>query len=184
MKIKFKKSITVLSFDPGTTNCSFSVLRIKRRVNNFKYEILKSGMISNTFTDMKDKLPIAELSNEIEEIFTTYRIKAVILERFMPRGFRGNTIELVNIIIGVILSTAAKYTSNLKVITAATWKNNFNRNRDLKKFYRDVNWVTHKIDAICIGLYLGFATFNQKPFKDFDFMELASKINNYRRRNS
>jgi len=83
----------------------------------------------------------------------------------MSRGLKGTTIELVNIMIGIIYANLKGEASRkFTVIPAAQWKNAWNRVIDLEGFYAKVSCAVHQADSIGIGLYGAYKWLNQTPY--------------------
>ena len=94
------------------------------------------------------------------------------MERFMARGMKGTTIELVNIMIGYLSAMwKSRNKRSFKLLTAAQWKNEWNRRSDLKEFYKKASCEVHQVDAIGIGMYGGAFWFDAEPFKDIKLFE-------------
>jgi hypothetical protein len=79
----------------------------------------------------------------------------------MNRGIRGNTGELVGLMLGAV---ALAPVQDVTFIPASQWKNAFNRNADLKLTYDQSRLVPHVIDATAIALYGACSLLDVKPF--------------------
>jgi hypothetical protein len=65
----------------------------------------------------------------------------------------------------------------IKVIPAATWKNAVKRaGIDLKAEYKRVRVTPHQLDAVLIGLYIGFRGYGRKDFGDVDLPAIWDSI--------
>ena len=159
------KKMRILSMDPGVTNFAWSVLEVSRP---FKVKLVATGMLEETLKDMtgnvKEKADL--FLNAVKVLKEEYEIDHTIMERFMSRGMKGLTIELVNVMLGIMLGSWKKKQRNFKLITAAQWKNEWNRRADLKEFYDKVSCTVHQADSIGIGLYGAAYWFDEEPFKD------------------
>jgi len=143
--------LTVLSFDPGKINFSFSVSDVHLETG-LKYRIKTTGMIENTVTDLTGDIESQSrrFKREVQKIIKGYGADVLIAERFQVRGrFMGGSAELINIMLGIMATSRIEK----KFITAAQWKNSFNKVYDLKKFYKEIPLVDHRIDAALIGIY-------------------------------
>jgi len=162
LRTKTLNSLRVLSLDPGVTNFAWAVTEADRS----SMLVLASGMLNNTITDLKVSIKDQSklFKEEILEIIQEYQVDSIILERFMSRGHGGTTIELVNIMIGVLLGMPCAALKRWKLVTAAQWKNEWNRRADLSAFYSKVSGTVHQVDAIGIGMYGIDTWFDQVPF--------------------
>lgn len=154
--------LRVLGFDPGTANFGcFAGLLVGE--DNLRYaEAYESHMLVNPLTDMtrimEDRV---RFRNEIVSYLEEYQPHAIVIERFMTRGLKGATIELVNMMIGIITSILMDYEEQgkfvyLKIVTAASWKNQVNRIINLDTLYavcRKRGVVDHKLDAALMSMY-------------------------------
>lgn len=161
--------IRVLAFDPGSTNFAWSVIEVTRP---FNARLLATGMLLNTIKEIKNHIDvqISAFEYEVTQLCTEYKVDHLIAERFMYRmGIKGITMELVNIMIGSLQTLwAARLTrpNTLLLVTAAQWKNEWNRLSDLKSFYNEAKCTVHQVDSIGIGLYGAACWLNVKPFCD------------------
>jgi len=174
--------VTVLSLDPGVTNCAWAVLESDRRG---RVKLLGTGMIQNTvkeFTGDGVRESSRKFIGEIQQLIEEFSVTHLIAERFMSRGMKGLTIELVNAMLGILLNSWKGRRGTFKLVTAAQWKNEWNRNSDLTTFYGMCNCEVHQVDAIGIGLYGIDHWFNRKPFEHIRKIE-KTLINQIRLRN-
>lgn len=164
MKLPAKKFYTILGVDPGKTNAAYSVVRIK--VKPFRYKILAHGMLKNPVQDLTGQEVLqrfAKFKREVSKIKRTYGVDAVFAERFMTRGGQsmGTTIEVVGIMLALLAHVGIK---NVQYVTAAQWKNQWNRKNDLKAFYESMKPLpAHPIDATGIALYGASQLFDEIP---------------------
>lgn len=164
---------TILAIDPGKVNMGYSIIQQK----GSKYRILKRGMVKNTIRDLKPvnlKDTVSIFNNEIDDLIETFSVSEVSMERFVSRGLLGSLSEYICIMQGIISIHPKISTFNL--ITAATWKNSFNKRYALKEFYKQAKKIKiqpHEIDALLIGLY-----FLSKGdyFKNFSTEKIRSRI--------
>lgn len=91
---------------------------------------------------------VAEVETWVEE----FSPDALILERFQARGLRGGTTsEVVSIMIGAITMHYIHLPTRL--VTAATWKNPFQKKHGkLTEMYKQCP-TPHQLDAALIGVY-------------------------------
>lgn len=148
-----KPYYTILGIDPGKTNAAYSVVRIK--IKPFRYRILAHGMLKKPLNDLTG-IDVVKRMNafkaEIRKLKKTYSVNFVIAERFMTRGGQsmGTTIEVVTFMLALLAHVGIK---EYQFITAAQWKNQWNRHNDLKEFYKSMPFPPHPIDATGIALY-------------------------------
>lgn len=167
-----------LGADPGSANFSISVIKYKPSTQQKK--ILYVGMIANpiknlTATPVRDKkrrgkstLPRDEPSfevgmqlftDEIEWLYKTFKITHTSAERFQVRGqFKGDTIESINIMMGILFTVARRHKSKINTTTAGVWKNAIARlGGDLFTAYEDAKILyklqPHPIDSTLIALW-------------------------------
>ena len=180
LRTKTLKKLRIVSFDPGVTNFAWSVLEVTRP---FHVKLIATGMIDDTLKDLTGSMlkNLAPFRGEVLEILEEYSVDHMIMERFQARGMKGTTIELVNVMIGKLAAMWKKRSHrSFKLVTAAQWKNEWNRRSDLKEFYKKASCAVHQVDAIGIGMYGAAYWFDEEPFKDIVKFErvLAKQISN------
>lgn len=148
-----KPYYTILGIDPGKTNAAYSIVRIK--IKPFRYRILAHGMLKKPINDLTGHDMLKRMNafkSEIRKLKKTYSVDSVIAERFMTRGAssQGTTIEVIAFMLACLAHVGIK---KFQVITAAQWKNQWNRQNDLKAFYKSLPFPPHPIDATGIALY-------------------------------
>lgn len=155
---------TILGLDPGSSNFGWSVVRVKVG-KTFHYKVLANGKIEKTLHSLKDDVltDINVFKAEIRKILRTYKPTHLIAERFMTRGIKGATIEYISVMLGVLTQMGIK---NIRFITAAQWKNRWNRHYRLDDFYKRVGIEDHQVDATNIALY-GAAIWHGAPYFDY-----------------
>lgn len=164
-----KKYITVLACDPGTANFAYAVTRIRIQ-QPFRYKLLESGMIENPIRDLTGLLSeqTKRFENEIQTLMDKFGVDIIIAERFMNRGRNGNTGELVSFMLGIMMKMEDIH---LTLITAAQWKNAFNKLQDLKEMYKEMKkrckMEPHPIDAACMSIYAAgmYLDLDHSPFQ-------------------
>lgn len=167
----------VLCGDPGSVNFALSVLEYDKG----KLRVLGTKMMTSTFKDLSARTVVEDLnafSEEIEELIVQWKPDAMYFERFQFRGSGISTIEAVNVMLGLLMSLAHVYGVKARLITASTWKNNFNNNcADLKQLYKAHKLTSkhspkaiHEFDSALIGVYTIYdmLTTKVKPFQGFD----------------
>lgn len=174
-----RKTIRILALDPGTSNFGWSVLEVALP---FKPRLLASGLVQRPVTEIIGQHvgdQIETLLREIGEIAQEFSIDHLIAERYMARGMKGSTIELVNCMLGALVARSSVKSQNIKLIPAAQWKNEFNRIYNLDEFYKSVNCVDHQADASLIGLYGAHVWYGVKPFTGMAAKVFAKQLNTH-----
>lgn len=143
-----KNAKRILAFDPGSVNMGISIVDLYDNLPHVRANATMNYPIHDITQFMAEKRKFLE---EVNAWVSKYRPQAIVAERFQSRGLRGATVECVSMMLG-ILSTL-----NLPVlfITAATWKNNYQRrfNCNLRDVYKTLNNTPHQLDASLIGCY-------------------------------
>lgn len=156
---------TALGMDPGTNNFAVSAVSVGLRKGAF--EILTHHMVDSAVNDIKSEDTgerIKRFSAEIKCLKRTHKAIFVTAERFMTRGHGGTTIESISVMLGVV---ATVFGTEVRFITAANWKNAFNKWYNLDKLYGDMKpygITNHQVDAVCIGLYGASLALEEAPF--------------------
>lgn len=174
------KKFRVLAGDPGTKNFALSVIEY----NEGKLTVVGTKMVAHPFRDLSSRAAAADLwkfTREIKRIIDQYKIDALYFERFQVRGSNATAIEGINVMLGSVLMLAFRLKLLARLITASTWKNNFNRNNEaqtkLDELYKEFKLTSkfspkaiHEFDASLIGVYCIYDTLVQsrKPFVGFD----------------
>jgi Holliday junction resolvasome RuvABC endonuclease subunit len=173
----------ILSVDPGGKNFGYCIQKIIS-TSPLKYEILESGMLSNTLINLKDNwtVEICAFEKEILNLIKKYKPTHFCAERYILRRVvtGGTTTEAISMMLGIIGLLLKKI--NCKLVTAAIWKNAFARasyKEFLKEIYREEkhNITPHQIDASLIGLYLAFEK------KHYDGLEIEKHLKSLNRVN-
>ncbi len=146
------KYITIAGSDPGKNNSALSIVRVPL-AEPHRYKVVMTGMVKHVITDLTTSPMQQALAyrREMLKVVREYDVDVFIVERFQNRGrFSGNTGELVSMMIGMLFGLPVL---DVMVITAAQWKNAFNRVGDLNQLYQDSSLVAHRVDAASIALY-------------------------------
>ena len=61
--------------------------------------------------------------------------------------------------------------SNIALITAAQWKNAWNKHGVLDEFYEQTGQTDHTVDAICLGTYVAQHQLGLNAFENIDDIE-------------
>lgn len=156
-------ALTILGVDPGSRNMGFGVIEVKIG-KKWKSRIREVGMIQRTVKEMKGDVrgDLMKFRREFNGILKRHKVDVIVAERYMNRGIRGNTGELVGLMLGCIALSSVK---DVSFIPASQWKNAFNRNADLDQLYKDSRLVAHAIDATCIAAYGACQILEHKPFE-------------------
>lgn len=173
-------SFRVLTGDPGTKNFALSVVEYK----NGTLRVLGTKMAPHPFRDLSSREAAANLhlfTEDIRELIVKYKVNGLYFERFQVRAAGVSAIEGINVMLGVILYLAHMFQIPSRLITASTWKNNFNNNnssgKKLDELYKEFKLTSvhsakaiHEFDGSLIGVYAVFDTLvkSRKPFVNFD----------------
>jgi len=193
--MKKKRPIVILSFDPGVKNMGWCITEVRRK----NYRILQCGMLRHTVSDLKGKQgqQMADMILEINKILRHNLLKIgglrkVVAERFMARGMRQTTGELISTMLGALILLFI--TPGLELVTASTWKNQANRHLPMlmKKVKKRNGWKKlekpieavyevaqiepHIVDAALIGIYVFNKKYNRNPFEN---LTLKSKLRKF-----
>jgi hypothetical protein len=154
-----KKELNVLGFDPGRKNFGCFAGKI---VNGILIP-LESSMLQNPIQELKgDNLgAIGTYTEEMRSFIACYEPDAIVIERFMSRGLKGKTIELVSLMVGILASLVYEYrlqgfNITIQSVTAASWKNRVNKVFPLVDVYADLKphkVPDHCVDAALMSLY-------------------------------
>lgn len=165
--------ITILGLDPGKANFAFSVVKVMiAKPSSFK--VVETGMVENTVKDLTAVITdeANAFKKEIRAILRKHKVDVIVAERYMNRGrFGGNTGEVVNIMIGLLVGLPVL---DIAIIPAAQWKNSFNKKTNLEEVYKASSLVAHRVDATNIALY-GASMYLDSPAFEF----LPARLNNY-----
>jgi hypothetical protein len=140
----------ILSLDPGSKNTGIAIVAI----NKNKTQVVANSILTNPLYDLTKFLQQREIfREEIDNWIQTYKPNGIIIERFQARGLLGSLGELVSIMIGII---SERYSLPIKLVTASTWKNQWNRkflDYPLDDLYKKCKITPHQLDAILIGRF-------------------------------
>lgn len=172
---------TIFSHDFGSANYGYGITQVKLVGDRILFRILENGLCPSTIRDLSSiKQRRTERDGFVDwltKIRDQHNPDVLAGERYMTRGIKGPTIESVNIMIGAVENSPAFWPQMIKVIPAATWKNAVKRaGIDLKAEYKRVRVTPHQLDAVLIGLYIGFRGYGRKDFGDVDLPSIWDKI--------
>lgn len=146
----------ILAFDPGSVNMGISLVKTYKG----KAKVVANATMMHPIHD----IPLfmtqqREFVNEVKQWIDQFHPSAIVAERFQSRGLRGATVECVSMMLG-ILST---FGLPVLFITAATWKNQYQRRFgvNLREVYKEIDTTPHQLDASligCFGLEAGLKT--------------------------
>lgn len=169
------RSIVILANDPGTANYGFCVIRAtihgSRPNVRLEFAVLEHGLVRNTLRTLKNtrllREELALYMSAMRKIKAKHAPVVWVAERYMTRGIKGVTIELVSVMIGSMLGRYHKQ-MRFRLIIAAEWKNQVNKLGDLKEFYkamRPYKITPHQVDACLIGIYTAHKMVGLKGFE-------------------
>ncbi len=160
----------IIGADPGHVNFGMWVGEVSVTKSKIqKIVTLESFMVEDTITDFKkldsQYIGFRELLLDLKH---EYKPNYCVIERFQNRGSRtGLLAECIGFMTGVFYQTFVSNTVNsteVRLITAASWKNKVNRVFDLKQEYKQYKSLgPHRMDALLIGL----SVFNNYEFLDY-----------------
>jgi len=168
-----------LTGDPGTKNFAASVVEYDGK----NLRVLGTKMIEHAFANLSGDDAVERLylfTKEYRGLIKEFKPNAQIFERFQVRGKNTSIIEGINVMLGSILHQGHMYDLPTRLIMAATWKNNFNKNNasgaSLEELYKTLKLTSkfspkaiHEFDASLIGVYATYLHNSQlKPFTGFD----------------
>lgn len=151
-------NIRILAHDPGFRNYGWCCIDFSAGPKTVRPKIVvrECSQLQDMATEMKTRLREQLLSYlaEIQTHWIRHRPQYFIAERYMTRGIKGMTVEVINVMLGSLVS-------RVKVphvlVPASQWKNEVKRwGIDLDAVYAQT-WITpHQIDACFMGLYMGW----------------------------
>lgn len=181
------KELRILAMDPGTANFAVSIMRVRYEKGKFQFKCEGTAMLDNRrlLSDMKVmRESLAEFEAYVQPLFVQ-EYDAFVAERFQARGGKGPTIESVNCMLGRMAGMSA-HIPTADFFTAGVWKNEFNRNADLKEMYEDhkelrkdksKSHVTiHQIDSMLLGLYQACKILGIKPFSFINTRQKEARL--------
>ena len=153
--------VKVLGFDPGKTNFAWSLTEHVATPLRMTSRVVTSGLLPSTIGDLTNDLvkEIDQLDDFLHGLMCEHAPDVVASERFMAQGLRvGTTIEIANIIMGVLLYKSLHHATPMYVTPAVTWKNAYNRAAGRKKALDDVYKACaatpHQVDASLISCWV------------------------------
>lgn len=182
--------LRILSMDPGTANFAVAIMLISYVDGVFRFKCEGTAMLDKNrllkdMKTMRDSLMI--FKGYVQPLFSHGKFDAFTAERFQARGGKGPTIESVNCMLGCManMSVDAEI-PDADFITAGVWKNDFNRNGDLKEMYEDHKELRrdktrphiqiHQLDACLLGIYRACKILGIKPFSFITSREKEAKL--------
>jgi Holliday junction resolvasome RuvABC endonuclease subunit len=170
---KWPKNVNGLFIDPGSKN--FALCNIKND------KVQSTHLLKNTIRNIRAEdfgFQYNSFVGEINGIINFVRPELIVIERFMPRGFGGNSLELIGYMNAVITELCRAKGIHIHLISAGQWKTKLSPYLDLKELYKEVKreykLAPHNIDSMCIGRY----TINGNKFSEADKAWIKSNIKN------
>jgi hypothetical protein len=149
--ITLKKSTRVIiGIDPGSRNMGISAVALNDK-NNVR--CVANAIVTNPIYDLTTfNMQRQMFLSEIDRWYELFNPVAFVAERFQTRGIGGPLIEYVSSMLGLI---GGRYNIPVKLTTAATWKNRYNRRFDLQleDVYKMSRVTPHQLDSSLIGVY-------------------------------
>lgn len=152
----------ILGIDPGINNFAYSLITDVPQPT-----VLFSGHLKNTIQNIAGT-NLLEQSNKyiisIEELIKKAELDKkdkIVIERYHSRGFRNNQTELVNIMIGCLIS---KMLYQTVLVLPVTWKNHVKNNYGTNKMSSLIKGLAsnHVKDSIGIASYFIEKTYKLK----------------------
>jgi hypothetical protein len=134
----------ILGIDPGIRNCAYSVI-------NHRGQLIASGMIKHTITELRTpglKDSLVAFGREVQKLIKRHGVTNMVAERFISRGLKGSQGEMISMMLGHLV-----FHHDCHLLLSSTWKNQVNKQFDLKAAYRAYGLVPHIIDASLIATY-------------------------------
>jgi Holliday junction resolvasome RuvABC endonuclease subunit len=144
----------ILGGDPGKTHFGISIFEYPNKT-------LFNGILAAPVMDFKDP-HLKEFVLNVEHLLNKYNPSVLCVERFLSRGFKGNTGEFVTANTSFLaMLFFLKRKIEPQYIMPSEWKMAFNRERGdkeaLNKLYDKVKNLyglsPHRIDSFLIGMY-------------------------------
>lgn len=157
-------TLTILGIDPGSKNMGYGVVKGRIWDGGLQFKIPEVGMFHNRVEKMNGNVrdDLKRFNRDLRSIVKRHKVDVIVAERYMNRGIRGNTGELVGIMLGAVAMCSVQ---DVMFIPAAQWKNALNKNTSLPGLYSDSRLVAHAVDATCIGMYGVCHYLGYKPFE-------------------
>jgi Holliday junction resolvasome RuvABC endonuclease subunit len=152
------KKIVMLSGDPGTKNFGLSVTEYTDKGRKVLWAGMNKYMVTSLLeSDLKQQQ--AKFAKNILRLIKKYHPTHMAFERFQVRGMRQQSIvECVSVMLGVLCEIARRKDIDITLLTAATWKNHFQKiYKPLPDLYEDGQTYKvppHIIDSNLIGWYV------------------------------
>lgn len=179
--------LRILSMDPGTANFAVAIMLISYVDGVFRFKCEGTAMLDKQrlLKDMKTMRSSLHVFEEYVQPLFSQDYDAFVAERFQARGGKGPTIESVNCMLGRMAGMSS-HIDKADFITAGVWKNEFNRNGDLKEMYEDHKELRrdktrphiqiHQLDACLLGIYIACKIIGIKPFSFITSREKEAKL--------
>ena len=169
-----KKYIKVLAFDMGTKNLAWAMLD--------KQKLIEVGFVKDTVTCLighEYQKQMQAFANEFTTLIKKYQPTGILIERFQSRGMGGNTIELLNIMIGIMTLISTNNKIDVVLAAAVSWKGahlrQFGPDKTLNDLYQQLKpFPPHFIDAHCQSYYLA-NIWRDNPFEKWSPQQIKKK---------
>ncbi len=161
----------ILGIDPGPKNFGLGIIQISPCSG--KITILGSGMLKRPITTLIAEAFTAERKDfvrVINKLLDTYQPEMIVAERFMVRLFGTLNIEIISVMLATIALIADQRNIPFTAITAAQWKNTFNRKYgkdSLKQLYvqaKKKQLTNHRLDACLLAIFIKDHSFTTVDF--------------------
>lgn len=150
--VKFRPDTKrMLAFDPGSRNMGVSLVAANPEG---LVRVVANSIVTSPVNDLVDFMSASALfMAEVQRWVTLYQPHGIIAERFQTRGLGGPLIEMVSSMLGLLRGMYPQLP--IKLVTAASWKNNYQRRFEfqLDDVYPLCRTTPHQLDACFIGTY-------------------------------
>lgn len=170
LKRKFPDTVIVTGQDMGTKNYAVTQIEAWVRDGKMKFRVIGTKMMECLIHDVK--VAQNECALFVKEYSALPPADCIAAERYQsrPGGSTGSTVEAISMMLGVMMMIHPD--TPIEYLTAATWKNAFNRTpADLKSLYEDLKAkykgsgiVIHQLDSFFIALYQAAKLLGVKPY--------------------
>jgi hypothetical protein len=163
----------IIGIDPGPKNYALCVLEGGQCIG---IEMVQK--LIHTLGGKELDTIILRYSDYVREVLNAFRPRAVVIERFIVRGFGSNNIELVTYMVAVLKEVCRQAGIPCYLVSASQWKTTLKKQLDLKALYKQY-WKKpyrippHKIDSLLIARYL----YNDKKFTEHDERWIHETLN-------
>lgn len=137
----------LLALDPGSVNFGYAILRFARK----QIHVERCGMLTKLVKALNGEdvvhPALTAHQKQLKTLVDSVGCFHIAAERYTTR-VRGTTCEAVNQELGV-----AGLLLPITLYMSAQWKNHYNKQFDIKAYYKECKVPPHVVDATLIGCY-------------------------------